>query len=74
MHPELEITGLLQLAWLVGNEPGIAERVADTDDPTHDNLRRAGLFEVNIGGNISESLVRRNTASTLPVLEQEDVM
>ena len=61
LHPELNTTGLLQLTWLVGQEPSIAERVADTAEPTEENLRRAGLFEVQLGGNASHSVVRRRT-------------
>ena len=45
----IDTTGLLQLAWLVGQEPGITERVAGVDEPMQDNLRRADQFEVNMG-------------------------
>lgn len=73
INPELDTTGLLQLTWLVGQEPGIAERVAETDVPTQDNLRRAGLFEVDIGEGVSGGLMRRKTASTLHGLVREDL-
>lgn len=73
LHPGLsDTTGLLQLTWIVGQDPVIAERVADTDEPTDDNLRRAGMFEVNMGEAVPEGLVRRKTASTLHRLDRED--
>ena len=58
---DLGSTGLLQLTWLLSQEPRISERIADTAGPTDENLRRAGLFEVDMGAAASQSLARRNS-------------
>ncbi|KIP09767.1 hypothetical protein PHLGIDRAFT_302452 [Phlebiopsis gigantea 11061_1 CR5-6] len=56
-----ESTGLLQLTWLLGQESRISERIADIVEPTDNNLRRAGLFEVNLGDTASQGLSRRTS-------------
>lgn len=72
IHTELDTPGLLQLTWLVGQEPAIAERIVETDEPTQDNLRRAGLFEVNLGEEVPKDLTRRNIAPKLREFARED--
>ena len=56
----LESTGLLQLTWLIGQEPTIAERIAEVEEPTQDQLRRAGMFDVQM----SYAVQRRKTKSS----------
>lgn len=51
LHPALNTLGVLQLVWLMGKDPEIASQVVrDAEEPTLNNLRKAGNFEVNFAG------------------------
>lgn len=58
---DLNATGTLQTLWLFGKEPEIIDRLVEgTDEPTSDNLRRAGLFAVTC----DEDSIRRRRVTT----------
>lgn len=59
--------GLLQYTWLLGNEPHLADVVS----PELDNLRAAGMFNVQMGDEVKKRLSSR--ASTFTDLPYEDL-
>ncbi|KII84282.1 hypothetical protein PLICRDRAFT_32355 [Plicaturopsis crispa FD-325 SS-3] len=44
----INTVGVLQLLWLVNGRPSLREQVSQVDEPTIDNLRAAGMFEVRV--------------------------
>lgn len=63
LHAGLDSTGILQLTWLLGQEPAIAERMAEVEEPQANELRAAGTaFEVNFSDSAREGLIRRTTS------------
>lgn len=53
---ELNMVGILQLMWLLGKGSSVQDRVADVLLPSTDNLRQAGLVDLQLS-----NIVRRGT-------------
>lgn len=49
--------GLLQFTWLLGSEPHLAQ----VEDPQLENLRTAGMFNVQIGDRVRKRLSSRQS-------------
>ena len=48
-HPSLDGPGVLQLAWLFGRDPSVAQHIAGaTYDPSVHALRGAGMMKANL--------------------------
>lgn len=58
--------GLLQYTWLIGNEP----HLANVESPELENLRAAGMFDVQISDRVRKRLSSR--ASTFVGITDED--
>ncbi|KAI0949037.1 hypothetical protein AcW1_008750 [Taiwanofungus camphoratus] len=47
-HGALQALGLLQFIWLVRDHPALQDLIAQVEEPTMENLRTAGMFEISI--------------------------
>ncbi|KAH7925717.1 hypothetical protein BV22DRAFT_410219 [Leucogyrophana mollusca] len=47
--PAVGSAGILQLIWLSSRHSQVRERIAEVENPSDDNLRRAGLFKASLG-------------------------
>ena len=53
-HTVLEGSGILQLTWLLGNEPHLSR----VGNPEVHSLRKAGMFDVQMNDRAEEKLLR----------------
>ncbi|KAF8126278.1 hypothetical protein EV363DRAFT_1224592 [Boletus edulis] len=50
-HPSASITGIsvLEILWVVSHSQTLHEHMIEIEDPSLDNLRQAGMFQISLG-------------------------
>ncbi|KAH7867920.1 uncharacterized protein C8R40DRAFT_889198 [Lentinula edodes] len=49
INPQLNMVGLLQSMWLLGEGSPVQDQIADVQQPSTDNLKHAGLVIMQLG-------------------------
>ncbi|KAH7908469.1 hypothetical protein BJ138DRAFT_352526 [Hygrophoropsis aurantiaca] len=66
--PVVASPGILQTIWLASRHPDAHDRIAEVRNPSNEELRRAGMFDISLGrlpiDETTWSIEKSNTAST----------
>ena len=71
LKPQPSVTGtsVLETLWVAAHSRTVRERMEEVDDPTLDNLRKVGMFEICLGDVHSSRSVGLSEADSEALLE-----
>ena len=64
--------GVLQSLWLGSRPKRIHERMQEVDDPTLDNLRKAGMFKICVADELAMTQERDERTENSPALLEDE--